>query len=71
MWVGGQRHAPGALPSGRRNTTHYTIGWVGPRSVWTGAENRVRTEILSPDRPARSKSLYLLCAKMGVLLLCA
>ena len=32
-------------------------GWAsGP--VWTGAENLVPTGIRSPDRPARSQSLY-------------
>ena len=29
MGVGGQSHAPAALPPG---TTHYTGGWVGPRA---------------------------------------
>ena len=34
-------------------------GWAsGP--VWTGAENLASTGIRSPDRPARSKSLYRL-----------
>jgi hypothetical protein len=34
-------------------------GWaLGP--VWTGAENLARTGIRSPDRPARSESLYRL-----------
>jgi len=32
-------------------------GWA-PRPVWTGAENLVSTYIRSPDRPARSQSLY-------------
>jgi len=32
-------------------------GWaLGP--VWTGAENLAPTGIRSPDRPARSESLY-------------
>ena len=31
---------------------------LGP--VWTGAENLVPTGIRSPDRPARSESLYRL-----------
>jgi hypothetical protein len=30
MWVGGQLHAPAALPSGKRPSTHFTGGWVGP-----------------------------------------
>jgi hypothetical protein len=34
-------------------------GWAsGP--VWTGAENLAPTGIRSPDRPARSQSLYRL-----------
>jgi hypothetical protein len=31
-----------------------------PGPVWTGAENLAPTGIRSPDRPARSESLYLL-----------
>jgi len=34
-------------------------GWA-PGSVWTSAENLAATGIRSPDRPARSQSLYLL-----------
>jgi len=55
----GQRHAPAALYHRERPGTHCTGGWVGaPGPVWTGAENLVPTGILSPDRPARSQSLY-------------
>jgi hypothetical protein len=32
-------------------------GWA-PGPVWTGAENLAPTGIRSPDRPARSQSLY-------------
>jgi len=32
-------------------------GWA-PGPVWTGAENLACNGILSPDRPARSESLY-------------
>jgi hypothetical protein len=35
-------------------------GWA-PGPVWTGAENLAPTGIRSPDRPARSQSLYRLC----------
>jgi hypothetical protein len=35
------------------------IGWA-PASVWTDAENLAPTGIRSPDRPARSESLYRL-----------
>jgi hypothetical protein len=56
MGVGGQRHAPG-------KETRYPIvqeaGWA-PGPVWTGAENLTPTGIRSPDRPARSESLYRL-----------
>ena len=31
---------------------------MGPGQVWTGAKNLAATGIRSPDRPARSKSLY-------------
>ena len=34
-------------------------GWA-PGPVWTGAENLASTGIQSPDRPARSQSLYRL-----------
>ena len=34
-------------------------GWA-PGPVWTGAENFAPTGIRSPDRPARSQSLYRL-----------
>jgi len=37
----------------------YEAGWAtGP--VWKGAENLAPTRIRSPDRPARSESLYRL-----------
>jgi len=35
------------------------VGWA-PGPVWTGAENLAPTGIRSPDRPARSQSLYRL-----------
>ena len=37
--VGGQRHAPAALPPGKKPGIHCTGGWVGPRMFWTGAKN--------------------------------
>ena len=58
MGVGGQRHAPAALPQGKtRQPFHSRLG--GPQ----GRSGRVRkirplTGIRSPDRPARSESLY-------------
>ena len=58
--VRGQRHALAALYPRERPGTHCTGGWVGPRTVWTGAENLAPTGIRSPDRPAHSQSLYQL-----------
>jgi hypothetical protein len=50
MWVGDQRHAPAALFPG----THCIGDWVSPRN------SLGRCGIRSPDRLARSKSLYRL-----------
>jgi hypothetical protein len=58
--VGGQRHAPAALPR-ERPGTHCIGGWVGPTAGVDGCgKSRPLTGIRSPDRPARSESLYRL-----------
>ena len=60
MWMGGQLHAPASFPSGK---TRYPLcrRLGGPQGrVWTGAEKLAPTGIRSPDRPARSESLYRL-----------
>jgi hypothetical protein len=36
MRVGGQRHAPAALPRGNRPGTHCIGGWVGPMAGLDG-----------------------------------
>ena len=36
MGVGGQRHAPAALPPGKRPDTHFAGGWVGLRAGLDG-----------------------------------
>ena len=60
MGVGGQRHAPAALPPGKTPVPIVQeAGWA-PRPVWRGAENLAPTGIRSPNRPARSESLYRL-----------
>jgi len=60
MGVGGQRHAPASLPPGKDPVLIVQeAGWA-PGPVWTGAENLAPTGIRSPDRPARSESLYRL-----------
>ena len=53
-------HAPAALPPAcDPEPTVQEAGWA-PGPVWTGAENLACTGFRSPDRPARSESLYRL-----------
>jgi len=49
---GVQRHAPTALSLGKRPGTHFAGNWVGLRAVLNGFR--------SPDRVARSESIYRL-----------
>jgi hypothetical protein len=58
--MGGQRHAPAALPLGKnRYPLHRRLG--GPQNR-SGQMRKIftHTGIRSPDRPARSESLYRL-----------
>ena len=56
MRVGGQHHAPTALPRERNLTPiMQEAEWV-PQPVWTGAEKFALNGIRSPDRPARTES---------------
>jgi len=55
--VGGQRHTPAILPEGNTRYQLYRKLCGPPKPLWTGAENSPPTEIRSPNRPARSKSL--------------
>jgi hypothetical protein len=50
------RHMPAALHA---VCNIQEAGWA-PGPVWTGAENLANTGIRSADRPASSKSLYVL-----------
>ena len=60
MGVGGQRHAPATFtPEKDPVPILQEAGW-DPGPVWTGAENLASIGIRSPDRPARSESLYRL-----------
>jgi hypothetical protein len=60
MAAGGHRHTPAALPRERDPaSTVQEAGWA-PGLVWMDAENLASTVIRSPDRPARSESLYRL-----------
>ena len=56
----GQRHAPAALYPRERPGIHCTEGWVGPRDGLDRFGKSRPTGIRSPDRPARSQSLYRL-----------
>jgi hypothetical protein len=58
--VGGQRHAPAALPPGKTRYPLYRKLGGPQKPVWTCAENLAPTGVRSPDRPARSQSLYRL-----------
>jgi hypothetical protein len=60
MRVGGQLHAPAALPPGKETQYPLYRRLGGPQGVWTAAENLAPTGIRSPDRPACSESLYQL-----------
>ena len=60
MGMGVQRHAPAALPQEKDPVHIVPEAGRAPRPVWTGAENLATTGIRSPDRPARSESLYRL-----------
>jgi hypothetical protein len=56
--VSGQQHVPAALYPGDRPSTHCTGGWVGSRVGLDGWKISPPSGIRSPDRPARSQSLY-------------
>ena len=47
-----------ALPLGMRLFTHCIGGWLGPRASLDGRGKPCPFWIQSPERPARSKSLY-------------
>jgi hypothetical protein len=56
--VGGQRHAPAAVPP-KKKLGVQEVG-LAPGPVWTGAEYIATTGIRSPEHPARNESLYRL-----------
>ena len=55
--MGGQRHAPAALPAGKKPLPIVQEAWWVPGPVWTGAENFIPMEISSPDGLALIESL--------------
>ena len=59
--MSGQLHALVALyPTGKDPVPIVQEALWAPGPVWTGAEKLALTGIRSPDRPARSQSLYRL-----------
>jgi hypothetical protein len=58
--VGGQQYALAVLPPGKRTGTHRIGGCVGPKAGLDGCRKSRPTGIRSPDRTARSQSLYQL-----------
>ena len=59
--MSGQRHSPASLYTRERRGTHCTGIWVGTRAGLDRCGKFLPpTEIRSPDRPARSQSLYRL-----------
>jgi hypothetical protein len=57
----GSASRPGRpLPPGKTRYPLYRRLGGPPGPVWTGAENLAHTGVRSPDRPARSQSLYRL-----------
>jgi hypothetical protein len=60
-WGWGVNATPQPLYPRERHGTHCVRGWVGPSASLNGCgKSRPHTGILSPDRPARSESLYRL-----------
>jgi len=51
---------PWPLYPWERPGAHCIGGWWATGLIWMGAENLAPTGIRSPDRPARSESLYRL-----------
>jgi len=55
--VGGQRHAPAALFSGKREGTHREWGWTRIGAGVYEYEKIRPTGVRVPDRPAHSESV--------------
>jgi len=69
MGVGDQRHVPTALPptpGGKDQVPIVQAEGLASGPVWMDAENFAPTVIRSPDRPARSVSLYQLPSRSKV-----
>jgi len=58
--VEGQHHAPTASTPGKHPVPFVQEAERAPGPVWTGGKSRPPPDFRSPDRPARSESLYRL-----------
>jgi hypothetical protein len=58
--VGGQCHAPAALPRGKSPGSHRTGGWVGPRAGVEGCATDPEFEEAFPLRVKRVQSDVLM-----------
>jgi hypothetical protein len=58
MGVGGQLHAPAALPPGKRPGTHCIGGWVGPTAGLDGCEKSRRHRDSIPGPTSQVASRY-------------
>ena len=47
--MGGQRHAPAALPPGKCPITHFKVGWVGVGASLDGCGKSRRHRISNPE----------------------
>jgi hypothetical protein len=52
MGLGGQHHAPAALPPGKTHITQCTGGWVGPRAGLDDCRKSRPHQDPVPDPPA-------------------
>jgi hypothetical protein len=61
MDLGDQSDTSAALPPGKRPSTHFTAGSVGPKARLNGCgKSRPPTGIRSPDRPTHQRVAILL-----------
>jgi hypothetical protein len=60
MALGGKRHAPAVLSTGKKPNNLCTGGLWASGPVWTGAENFAAAWIRTLDRPTYSEPLYRL-----------
>jgi len=63
--LGGQRHAPAALPPGKRPGTHCIGGWMGPRAGLNGCGKFRPPPEFDPRTVQPLASSYIDCTMTG------